>query len=175
MAIGNPVVMKVGGAVSSGPEAGIYHVEITDAALGTSSKKGTPYVELQFTVRDDPDHEAKEGKNLLKQRFYGPGADADEAKAQTMMGMLKRGIFKGFGVPWPKEGVNLDARKFVGKKAFVLVAKERKPQDPDDARMEVQRISTERARLESALVAAENTADATGEAVAAKPAARSRR
>lgn len=169
--------MKVGGAVASGPAAGLYHVEVTEASLGTSSKAGTPYIELAFTVKDDPDHEAKEGKMLLKQRFYGPGEHHDAEKALTMMGMLKRGIFKGFGVAWPKDEAALDARKFAGKAAWVLVAKERKPQDPQDARMEVQRISQDKTKLEQAAAAIETSPDAGGESATppSKPAARSRR
>lgn len=178
MAIGAPAVMKVGGVVSSGPAAGLYHVEVTESALGVSSAKGTPYIELTLTVKDDPDHEAKEGKTLLKQRFYGPGEHHDAEKAETMQGMLKRGIFKGFGVAWPKENGVLDARKFAGKAAWVLVAKERKPQDPADARMEVQRISQDKTKLEAAAAALESAPEAGGDAAptaAPKPAARSRR
>lgn len=170
MAIGSPVVMKVGGAVSTGPQAGIYHVQVTEATLGTSKQKGTPYIELTFSVKDDPDHASREGKKLMNQRFYGPGEHHDEATALTMQGMLKRGIFRGFNVPWPKEGVNLDARKFVGKTAWVLVAQEKKPQDPNEPRMEVQRIAQEKSALESAKKADEETPQANTEAK--KPASR---
>lgn len=171
MAIGSPVVMKVGGAVSTGPAAGIYHVQVTEASLGTSKQKGTPYIELVFTVKDDPDHESRNGKKLLSQRFYGPGEHHDEATALTMQGMLKRGIFKGFGVAWPKENAALDARKFVGKTAWVLVQAERKPQDPNEPRMEVSRISQEKEKLEQVKTADESAPQAASEAPK-KPAAR---
>lgn len=163
MAIGSPAVMKVGGAVSTGPAAGIYHVQVTESSIGTSSQKGTPYIELTFTVKDDPDHESREGKKLLTQRFYGPGEHHDADTAKTMMGMLKRGIFKGFGVAWPKDESNLDARKFVGKTAWVLVAAERKPRDPNEPRMEVSRISQEKDALEKVKDADEKAPEAKAE------------
>ena len=166
--------MKVGGVTSSGPSKGIYHVEITDASLGTSKKKGTPFIELTLTVKDDPDNKAKEGKTLLKQKFYGPSAEHDADKAAVMLGMLRRGIFKGFGIPWPKADTALDARKFLGKKAFVLVDKENNPQDPDDVRMEVKRIAPERQALEGAVKTEEATPD-VGATTAEKPASAARR
>jgi hypothetical protein len=173
MAIGTPAAMIIGGATSSGPTKGIYHVEVTDAALGTSKKKGTPFIELTLTVKDDPDNKAKEGKTLLKQKFYGPSAEHDAEKAAVMLGMLRRGIFKGFNIPWPKAGTALDARKFLGKSAFVLVDKENNPQDPDDVRMEVKRISPERNKLEGAVKADVDAPEAG--TTAEKPAAAARR
>lgn len=167
---GAPAVLRAGGATRSGPPKGIYAVEVTQATSGASTKKGTPYLELEFTVKNDEHNPSREGKKLLSQRFYFPHPEADPEKAETMKGMLKRSIFKGLNVPWPKEDKSIDPRQFVGKKAFVLLDFE-KPQEgreSDELRMEVKRITQDRSKLEAAAERAEGEVQ-TATKVTSKP------
>ena len=155
---GAPAALLVGGAVASGPAAGIYHIKVADAATGESNNDNkTPYLELQFEVHEDPDNAAKEGKKLVKQRYYLGGEKHDEEKKKVMLGMMKRGPYAGFNIPWPKEAKKLDARIFVGKTAWVLLGAKKKQNETDDDYMEVKRIAQDKAKLESTKEAVENT------------------
>lgn len=164
---GAPAALKVGGATSSGPAPGIYRVKVVDASTGASSQKGTPFLALEFHVHKDPEHAAKEGKKLITQRFYFPGDDADAEKVKSMRGMLKRNLYGGFGLPWPKEEKALDTRVFVGKEVFVSLGFPSKVEEGEDARVEVRRIALDRADLEP-------KGEKSTEAAAEKPAARPR-
>lgn len=127
MAIGSTQnVFTAGGTYSSGPSDGQYHVKVTDAQLGASSK-GTPQMVLEFTVANDPNHPAKEGKKLTKKFItLGPAdptaADAAE-KMEKIKGMMKRFLFDGFGMKWPESDKPQDPRDWVGKSVWVQVAK----------------------------------------------------
>lgn len=145
---GAPSALKVGGATSSGPAPGIYRVKVVDASDGKSSQKGTPYLALEFHGCKDADHPAKEGKKVITQRFYFPGEDADAEKKKSMLGMLKRNLYGGFNLPWPKEEKTLDARIFVGKECFIKLDFPSKVEEGEDARVEVRRISLKREDLE---------------------------
>jgi len=146
---GAPAALKVGGAVATGPAPGIYRVKVTDASVGASSQKGTPFMQLDLTVHKDEHNPSREGKVLTKARFYLAHPDeADAEKVKTMKGMMKRGPFAGFNVPWPKDEKNLDVRQFIGKEAFVLLAPEKKRNESDDDRNGVKRIAQKREDLE---------------------------
>lgn len=146
---GAPAALKVGGATSSGPAPGIYHVKVTDVTVGASSQKGTPYVGLELTVFKDPDHAAKEGKKLTVARFYFPHPDETDAdKVKQTKGMLKRNLYGGFDIPWPKEEKAVDTRLFSGKEAWVLMGYPSKTEEGEDARCEVRRIAQKREDLE---------------------------
>lgn len=131
MAIEGAPVINIGGAVSTGPEAGDYHILVTDAALG-KSKSERPNLQLELTVKDDPNHAAKEGKKLTKMFQSLPQDSDDEDKRKVMQGMLKRLVYDGFGVKWPTEPKALDPRIFVGKKAWIRLAKKKNEQTGED-------------------------------------------
>ena len=131
MAIEGAPTINVGGAVSNGAEPGDYHVIISDAALGTS-KTGRPNLQLELTVKDDPNHVAKEGKKLTKMFQSLAQASDDEDKVKTMNGMLKRMVFDGLGVKWPTEPKPLDPRVFAGKKAWVRLDRKKNEQTGED-------------------------------------------
>lgn len=163
---GAPAALKVGGATSSGPAPGIYHVKVTDVQTGTSSKKGTPFVGLELTVHKDPDHAAKEGKKLTVARFYFPHPDETDAdKVKQVKGMLKRNLYLGFGIQWPKEEKALDVRQFSGKEAWVQMDFPSKSEEGEDARCEVRRIAQKREDLEP-----KDKAGESNEETEAKPA-----
>lgn len=112
----------VGGEVSSGPAKGDYRVEVTDAKLGESKDKTRKMLLLTLTVKDDPNHSAKNGKKLTtwRQPLPAPGKD-DADKLKTMQGILKRSVYEGLGVKWPETAKALDPRIFMNKVAFVRI------------------------------------------------------
>ena len=144
MAIEGAPSINIGGAVSTGPEPGDYSVLITDAAVGASST-GRPNLQLEFTVKDDPNHVAKNGKKLTKMFQSLPQGSDDEEKVKTMQGMLKRLVYDGLGVKWPTEPKPLDPRQFAGKKCWVRLAK--KKQEGRDERTEVVAIALTQDKL----------------------------
>lgn len=167
---GAPAALKVGGAVATGPAPGIYRVKVGDASTGASSQKGTPFLQLDLTVHKDEHNPSREGKLLTKARFYLAKDDEEDAeKVKTMKGMMKRGPYAGFNVPWPKDEKNLDVRQFVGKEAFVLLAPEKKRNESDDDRNGVRRIAQKREDLEP------QTNDEAASNVVEKPKAGTRR
>ena len=131
MAIEGAPQILIGGAVSTGPAKGDYHIIVSDASLGTSSTS-RPNLQLELTVKDDPNHTAKEGKKLTRMFQSLPQDGDDEEKVKTMQGMLKRLVYDGFGVKWPAEPKPIDPRIFLGKTAFV-----RLDQKPGDDRTNV--------------------------------------
>ncbi|MDE2022373.1 MAG: hypothetical protein KGI71_05695 [Patescibacteria group bacterium] len=184
MAIGQTqVAMNVGGAVSNGPPAGIYHAKVTDVQTGTSNKKGTPYVQLTFQgTKKDKEHPTYAEKTILKQKFYGPNPSTDKETQKRAAGMLKRNLFKSLNKTWPESSKPFDPRIFQGVECFILVG-EGKPTDEGDAFAEVKRMALDRKALEKYVtpVAGEKKAEggeepaAEGEQEAEQPAAKSRR
>lgn len=150
-AIGAPAAMRVGGKTASGPPKGIYAVEVKDAITDVSKNKGTPFIQLDLWVKGDSHNPDREGKRLVKQAFYGPHPEKSEEEQEQAKGRLLRSLYKPLQLPWPKSEGGIDTRIFVGKKFFVLLAPESNPQDPNDPRMEVRRISMKREDLEKAL------------------------
>lgn len=167
---GAPAALMVGGATASGPAAGIYRIKVTDATTGESSQKKTPYMALELTVHKDPNNVAREGKKLVTQKYWFAKDDADEDKKKTMKGMLKRGPYAGFNIPWPKENKPFDPRVFLGKEAFVLLGPQKQQNPDDDVYMEVKAISIDRAKLEKRLetVAEDDTGKSTTHAPKAR-------
>lgn len=114
-----PDSVLVGGEVYNGPELGDYHIVVSDASMGETNKKDRKQLILEFTVKDDTNHTSMEGKKLTKMWQSFPNAADDDRKRKTMLGILKRQVYEGFGLPWPKEPKALDPRIFVGKTAWV--------------------------------------------------------
>lgn len=116
---GAPDAVLVGGEVYNGPELGDYHVIVSDAQMGETNNKERKQLILEFTVKDDPNHTSMEGKKLTKMWQSFPNEKDDDRKKKTMLGILKRQVYEGFGLPWPKEPKALDPRIFAGKTAWV--------------------------------------------------------
>lgn len=114
-----PDAAFVGGEVYNGPELGDYHVIVSDSAMGETNKKDRKQLILELTVKDDPNHTAMEGKKLTKMWQSFPNAADDDRKRKTMLGIIKRQVYEGFGIPWPKDSKPLDPRIFTGKSAWV--------------------------------------------------------
>jgi len=129
MAIAAPDSIFVGGAVSTGPAPGDYHVIIEDAAVGTSTS-GRGSLNFDLVVKDDPNHAAKEGKKLTKMfNSLADPAQDDEEKQKVMNGILKRQVYDGFGIKWPTEKKALDHRQFIGKTAWIRLAPRLNPKN----------------------------------------------
>ncbi len=140
MAIAAPDSFFVGGAVSTGPASGDYHVIIEDASLGSSSS-GRGSLNFDLVVKDDPNHPAKEGKKLTKMfnSLADPKTD-DEEKIKVMNGILKRQVYDGFGIKWPTDKKALDARQFIGKTAWIRLAPRTNPKT-GEARTQVTAVA----------------------------------
>ncbi len=111
----------MGGDFSSATTAkGVYRVKVEDASIAEAST-GRPQITMQLVVSKDPNHAAKEGKKLTKIFQSLPTGEDDADKRLMMKGMIKRMLFDGFAIPWPKEEKPLDPRKWVGKEAWVLI------------------------------------------------------
>lgn len=119
----------VGGEYSSGfhIDAGNYHVKVKDASNGETKSGDRGRLNIELMYFNDPNHAAKEGKTLIKtgQNYASPNDDADKKK--MMNGFLKRLIFDGFGLEWPKAGKAFDPRLLVGREAWVQI----RPQGAD--------------------------------------------
>lgn len=184
---GAPEAMMVGGAVNSGgPAAGIYRIVVADASTGMSKgdeakgKLPRHYIELEFHGKGDPDHPAKDGKKVTKQKYYGTASNDDAEKRKDMLGMLKQRLYNPFNVKWPSAGAAVDARIFVKKEAFIVIAPG-KANEEGETRNEVQAIAQKKEKLPKKWLApdafkaiAAEQAEETGEEPAAKP-AKSRR
>lgn len=141
MAIEGAPQILVGGAVSTGPASGDYHVICSDAATGISST-GRPNLQLELTVKNDDNHAAKNGKKLTRMFQSLPGSGDDDEKVKQILGMVKRLAYDGFGVKWPAEPKPIDPRIFVGKTAFVRLA-----QKPGDDRTNVVAVAASLEKL----------------------------
>ena len=184
---GAPEVMMVGGAVNSGgPPAGIYRIIVADASTGMSKgdeakgKAPRHYIELEFHGKGDPDHPAKDGKKVTKQKFYGTASNDDAEKRKDMLGMLKNRLYVPFNVKWPAAGAAVDARIFVKKEAFIVIAPG-KPNEEGETRNEVQAIAVKREKLPKKFLAPDafksapaEDAEETGEEPAPKTPAKRR-
>lgn len=164
MAIGAPEAMQFvyGGETSSGgPVTGVYRVVVAEASLGQSKgdvdagRPPRPFVELEFHGKGDKDHPAKEGKKVIKQRFYSPLPSDDKEKQKMMAGMLKRGLFDGLGVKWSTEQKSLDPRIFVKKECFIAIGPG-KASDTGESRQEVQAIALKRESLPKKFIGAKS-------------------
>jgi len=151
---GAPEAMMVGGAVNTGgPAPGIYRVIVADAGIGitdgneAAGKAPRHYVELEFHGKGDPDHPAKDGKKITKQRFYGASSADDREKQKNMLGMLKRRVYDGLGVKWPTGESKLDARIFSKKEAFIAIAPSKENPETGECRNEVQAIALKKEKL----------------------------
>lgn len=149
MAIGAPqsTKMKVGGAVSNGPKDGVYRAIVVDVGVGESTGKSKrPYVQLEFHGKGDSDNPNYNGKRILTAKFYGAAPSDDKEKAAQMNGMLKNRLYRGFDIPWPKEGKDLDPRIFLKKEVFILLGKG-KANESGDQYAEVKAIALKRDKL----------------------------
>jgi hypothetical protein len=119
---GAPSAMKLGGKVApAGPKEGIYRLKVTTGQLKTSEKTGRDGFEFEFAGFKDTNHPEKDGKKVLSQTFWGPHKDDDVEKAGTMKRMMRDRLFKPFGVEWPKDEKNIEAKMFVGKDIYALI------------------------------------------------------
>jgi hypothetical protein len=137
------VDMSVGGAYSTGPAEGVYHIQVTetgkDESKGENGKPKRPLVTLTLTITaKDKVNASKKGKKLMTDRTYFPCGADDKDKVKTMLGMLKRKLYDGFGIAWPKESKKFDPRIFANKEAFVYLAKGKPNPDTGEQRVEVQ-------------------------------------
>ncbi|TAL42365.1 MAG: hypothetical protein EPN91_08275 [Salinibacterium sp.] len=112
---------SAGGDTISGPEADDYHCIVSDASRGMSADGTKAQLILEFTVKDDKNHPAMEGKKLSKAWFTWPAAADSETDKKKALGRLKRMLYEGLGVPWPKEAKPVDPRSFSTKEAFVRI------------------------------------------------------
>lgn len=139
------VEMMIGGKFSSGPAEGVYHVQVTETGKDKSkgdpakNKPQRPFLALTLTVTaKDKIHASKKGKKLTVDRSYFPHPSDDTDKIETMLGMLKRKLYDGFGLAWPKDSKKFDPRVFANKEAFVWLAKGKPNEETGEARVEVQ-------------------------------------
>lgn len=148
MAIGNPqaMKMKVGGAVSNGPKDGIYRAVVADVSVDVAKKSGRPYIALEFHGSKDPEHPSLNGKKILTGKFYGASDSDDPEKVKQMNGMLKSRLFRGFGIPWPKEFKEFDPRVFLKKEVYIVVGKG-KPNEQGESYAEVKAIALKKDQL----------------------------
>lgn len=164
MAIGNPqaLKLKVGGAVSNGPKDGIYRAIVADVSVDVAKKSGRPYIALEFHGCKDADHPSMNGKKILTAKFYAASEQDDAEKVKQMNGMLKSRLFRGFGVPWPKEFKEFDPRVFLKKEVYIVVGKG-KPNEQGESFAEVKAIALKKDQLpKSALESAEKSEEAEG-------------
>lgn len=171
MPIGKPSAMMVGGATNAGGlQKGIWHVVISDASIDSTDgneaekKPPRPYIELEFTVHKDDANKARAGKKLGKQRFYGAAESDDAEKKKDMNGMLRSRVFDGFNVKWPTESKALDARAFLKKEAFIVVAPGKPNPDTGVSRNEVQAIAQKREKLPKKYLAPKKDEEADSDA-----------
>lgn len=149
MAIGNPGAMqkvKIGGATSSGPKDGVYRAVVADVGLDVARKSGRPYIALEFHGKGDTEHPSQNGKKILTAKFYCASESDDADKVKQMNGMLKSRLFRGFGIPWPKEFKDFDPRVFLKKEVFIVVGKG-KPNEQGDSYAEVKAIALKKDQL----------------------------
>ncbi len=154
--------MMWGGATSNGGAAtGVYGAVVTEAALGMSKglvekndkgeevivKHPRPYIELEFAGKNDPDHPAKNGKKITKQKFYGPTASDDADKKKLMAGMLKRSLGDGFGIKWATDGKPLDPRIFIKKECFLAIGPGKENEETKETRQEILAIAPTKKQL----------------------------
>lgn len=110
-----------GGETISGPDLDDYHVIVSDAQRGTSKDGKKAQLVLEFTVKDDKNHPAMEGKKLSKSWATWPAKDESDMDKKKTLGRLRRMYYEGLGVPWPKEAKAVDPRIFVTKTAYVRI------------------------------------------------------
>ncbi len=172
---GAPPPFMIGGKTSGGgPKTDIYGVKVINVTTGESANAKTPYVELEFAGHKDKEHPERDGKTVIKQRFYGANPSKSAEDQSAALGRIKNQLFKPLGVSWPKEGKKLEPRLFLNKECFILIGQS-KANGEFDPRAEVKRISAERAKLTKALEALQGNVeqsddgDAEGEE---KPAAK---
>lgn len=161
MAIGNGQAVKavVGGATSSGPKPGIYRVVVAEASLDTAKKTGRPFIALEFHGKGDKDHPTVEGKKVIVGKFYTAMEGDDSEKVKTMNGMLKSRLYRGFALPWPKEGKQVDPRIFLKKECFIVL-KPGKPNEQGDTYAEVAAIALKKEQLPKSVLEAKDEAAA---------------
>ena len=111
---------QFGGDTISGPELDDYHCIVTDASRGLSST-GKAQVILEFTVKDDKNHPSMEGKKLSKAWFTWPAGTESDTDKKRALYRLRRMLFEGLGVSWPKEGKTGDPRIFSGKQGYCRI------------------------------------------------------
>lgn len=140
------ITFQFGGTYSTGPAAGVYHVIVNEAALGTAQKTSRPYIGLDLFGKDDPNNSAKNGKRVTKQRVYSAMESDDDDKQKTMRGMTKRTLCDGYGLKWPADGKSLDPRQLVGKTAWVLIGP-KKNEETGEIRNEVIAVAQDKEKL----------------------------
>lgn len=107
-----------GGTFTTGGAKGDYHCRVDDAQITVASTGRLQFV-LDLSVHNDPDHPGKEGKKLKKMFQSLAMPEDDKEKADQMRGMLKRFYYDGFGEKWPTDSKPIEARKWIGKEAWV--------------------------------------------------------
>lgn len=140
----------IGGAYSSGPSSGVYHVEVTDAQK-TEAKTGRNMASLELTVKNDANHPSMEGKVLCTLRQSLPMPGDEEESSKKMQGMIRRMLYLGFGVAWPDKPKAFDPRIFVGRAAYALIAP--KKNQNGEERNDVIAIAQEAAQLPTPKIA----------------------
>ena len=99
--------------------------------------------------------------------MYFPHPSDDKDKVETMLGMLKRKLYDGFGLPWPKDSKKFDPRIFQNKEVFVWLAKGKPNEETGEARVEVQNYALTADKLPKAAKEwVKNAAKGDGEAEA---------
>jgi hypothetical protein len=163
MAIGNGQAVKaiVGGSTSSGRK-GVFRAVVTDAGLDTAKKSGRPYIALEFTGKGDTENPSANGKKLITGKFYTAMESDDADKVKTMNGMLKSRLYRGFGVPWPKDGKQVDPRIFLKKEVFVVIGPGN-PNEQGDSYPEVKAIALKKDQLPKSALEALNKKDEPAE------------
>jgi hypothetical protein len=76
---------------------------------------------LELYGFDDQDNPSKDGKKVITHRQSFPADKDDEETANMMKVFFQRNLFDGFGIPWPKEEKDIDARKWAGRDVWVNI------------------------------------------------------
>ncbi len=150
------VEIIAGGKTSSGTPKGVYHIVVTESGTDQSAgdanatppkpQRGCIVLTLAVTKKDKL-NVSKQGKKLMQDRTYFGAKEDDEDKFAMMQGMVKKKLYAGFNLPWPKDGKKVDPRIFQNKEAFIWVDKGSKPDENGDFRTQVQAVAVTEDKL----------------------------
>jgi hypothetical protein len=166
MAIGNGQAIKaiVGGSTSSGRK-GVFRAVVVDASLGVAKRSGRPYIALEFHGKGDTENPSVNGKKLIVGKFYTAMEGDDEEKVKTMNGMLKSRLYRGFGLPWPKDGKQVDPRIFLKKEVYIAIGPGN-PNEQGDSFPEVKAIAQKKEQLPESVLRELTKKDSKSESAA---------